>query len=225
MHTLAAQLAPVLAAEKSKVPFYVAGGVLVAWALFLSLGLGMRRANFPANQHGQRAVMAISALLVVAALVTAVITSGGSKEKTAEAAEQTQSAPAPATESPPAQSTTETPAATGTASAPASTTTPAPPAPEAASTVKLAAASGAQLAYDTKALSAKAGAVTIDFSNSSPLEHDVVIAEGSKVLGQTPTFAGGSKSVALTLKPGKYTFYCSVPGHRQAGMEGTLTIS
>ena len=53
----------------------------------------------------------------------------------------------------------------------------------------------------------------------------MTIAEGSKVLGATPTFTGGTKAVTLKLKPGKYTFYCSVPGHRQAGMEGTLTVN
>jgi plastocyanin len=67
--------------------------------------------------------------------------------------------------------------------------------------------------------------VTIDFSNASPVEHDVAIAQGSSVAGQTPVFTGGSKTLTLTLKPGKYTFYCTVPGHRAAGMEGTLTVS
>ena len=62
-------------------------------------------------------------------------------------------------------------------------------------------------------------------ANMSPVEHDVAIAEGSKVLGQTPTFVGGSKTLTLKLKPGTYTFYCTVPGHRQAGMEGKLTVA
>jgi uncharacterized cupredoxin-like copper-binding protein len=91
--------------------------------------------------------------------------------------------------------------------------------------LKLAANPAGQLSYDTKQLSAKAGKVTIDFSNSSPLEHDVAIAQGSSVAGQTPVFTGGSKTLTLNLKPGTYTFYCTVPGHRQAGMEGTLTVS
>jgi plastocyanin len=88
----------------------------------------------------------------------------------------------------------------------------------------LAAEPGGQLAYNTKTLSAKSGPVAITFTNASPLEHNVTISQGAKVLGATPTFKGGARSVQLTLAPGTYTFYCSVPGHRQAGMEGTLTV-
>ena len=62
-------------------------------------------------------------------------------------------------------------------------------------------------------------------ANMSPLEHNVTVAEGTKVLGATPTFKGGAMTLTLKLKPGKYIFYCSVPGHRQAGMEGTLNVS
>jgi hypothetical protein len=76
MHTFALQLAPVLATEKSKVPFYIAGGLLVAWALTVSLGLGMRKPDFPSTLAGQRAVVAVTAVLVLAALSTAVLTSG-----------------------------------------------------------------------------------------------------------------------------------------------------
>ena len=82
-----------------------------------------------------------------------------------------------------------------------------------------------QLKYNTKTLSAKAGQVSIDFTNKSPLPHNVTIesSSGAKV-GATPTFNGGSKTLSVNLKPGTYKFFCSVPGHRMAGMEGTLTV-
>jgi outer membrane protein assembly factor BamB len=87
------------------------------------------------------------------------------------------------------------------------------------------AAKGNQLMFTANALTAKAGKVTIDFTNNSALQHDVVLAtSANKTLGKTPTFAGGSKKFSVTLKPGTYTYYCSVPGHRQAGMQGTLTV-
>jgi plastocyanin len=82
-----------------------------------------------------------------------------------------------------------------------------------------------QLEYNTKSLTAKAGKVTVSFKNMSSLMHNVTIesSSGSQV-GATPTFSGATKSVTLDLKPGTYKFFCSVPGHRQAGMEGTLTV-
>lgn len=124
-------------------------------------------------------------------------------------------------------------------SSPASSTTPATPATTSSSTsggesqssggaggaLSLSANSEGQLAYSTTSLSAKAGKVTIDFSNSAPLSHNLTVASPSgSVAGATPTFQGGSKTLSLNLKPGTYKFYCTVPGHRQAGMEGTLTV-
>ena len=67
--------------------------------------------------------------------------------------------------------------------------------------------------------------MTIAFTNAAPLEHNVTIAQGNTVLAATPTFTGGARTLTLKLKPGTYTFYCSVPGHRQGGMEGTLSVS
>jgi plastocyanin len=99
------------------------------------------------------------------------------------------------------------------------------PAANSASTVKLA-PEGDQLMFDTDTLTAKAGKVTVDFTNNSAIPHDVVVSDSSnKVLGKTPVFDGGTKSFNVTLKPGTYTYYCSVPGHRQAGMQGTLTVN
>jgi uncharacterized cupredoxin-like copper-binding protein len=212
MHAAVLQLAPILGAEKNKVPFYIAGGVLVVWALIVSLGLGLRRPDFPGTKAGERMVIAVTVVLVLVAVGAAVITSGGST-KTATSAATVSSSQAPAG---------------GPATPTAATGTPAPsssPAAGASTPLKLAANSEGQLSYEPKQLSAKAGKVTITMANSSPVEHNVTVAQGSTVLGATPTFIGGSKTLTLNLKPGKYTFYCSVPGHRQAGMEGTLTIS
>ncbi len=219
MHNVALQLAPVIAAEKSKAPFYIVGGVLVLWALVLGVGVGMRATNFPANLGQQRAVIAVTAVLVIATVATAVLTSG-SPAKTGEKRSV-------AAVSPAAGETRSSTSATGSQPT-ASTGTPAPassPASGAASSLALAANPAGQLSYDTKQLSAKAGTVSITMANMSPLEHNVTVAEGTKVLGATPTFAGGSKTLVLKLKPGRYTFFCSVPGHRQGGMEGTLTVS
>ena len=76
-------------------------------------------------------------------------------------------------------------------------------------------------------LTATAGKVTIKFANMSPLMHNMTIEQGRSgpVVGATPTFQGATKSLTVDLKPGTHTFRCSVPGHRAAGMQGTLTVS
>jgi plastocyanin len=85
-------------------------------------------------------------------------------------------------------------------------------------------ASPTEIAFDTTQLEAKAGKVTIDFTNPSPLPHDVVIEQNGKELTGTEEITEGKASASADLKPGTYTFFCSVPGHREAGMEGTLVV-
>lgn len=81
------------------------------------------------------------------------------------------------------------------------------------------------LEYATKSATAEAGKVTVDFKNESPVPHDVAIeSEGGETVGKTELVAEGSDSTTVTLKPGTYHYFCTVPGHRQAGMEGTLTV-
>ena len=116
-------------------------------------------------------------------------------------------------------------AAAGTSSSAGATSSAA--AAGGSSKLSIAANPSGQLSYDKKTLSAKAGKVTIALTNMSPVGHNITIQQGTSgaILGATPTFQGGTKSVSVTLKPGKYTFFCSVPGHRAGGMVGTLTVS
>ncbi len=94
------------------------------------------------------------------------------------------------------------------------------------STLKVEADPSGQLKFTKDALTAKAGDLTVEFSNPSPIGHDVAIAQGDKVLGQTEIVTGSDASTTIKgLKPGAYQYYCTVPGHREAGMEGTLTVN
>ncbi len=116
-----------------------------------------------------------------------------------------------------------TPATTPATTASTSTSTTAPA--TGSSKLSLSANPSGQLEYNTKTLTAKAGKVSIAFTNMAPLMHNVTIESASgQNIGATPTFSGGTKTLSLDLKPGTYKFFCSVPGHRQAGMEGTLTV-
>jgi plastocyanin len=118
-----------------------------------------------------------------------------------------------------------------------SSTTPAAPATSTTPPTSTAAGSGAghalslsadpegQLKYSTTTLTTKAGKVSITFTNMAPLSHNLTVASSSGAqLGATETFQGASKTLSLNLTPGVYKFYCTVPGHRAAGMEGTLTV-
>jgi uncharacterized cupredoxin-like copper-binding protein len=106
-----------------------------------------------------------------------------------------------------------------------STTTSAASGGGASSNIKLGADPGGALKFDKTELTAKAGNVTIDFNNPSQTPHAVEV-EGNGVEKETKTITGGSATLTLdNLKPGKYEFYCPVPGHKQAGMKGTLTVS
>jgi plastocyanin len=152
----------------------------------------------------------VSKLSVLALAVCLLALAGcGSSEKTSSTAS------APAVSTP----------ATTSASTPTSSTASTTGSTSASSSLNLAANPEGQLKYNTSTLTANAGKVSIDFTNMSPLEHNVTLESSSHaVVGATPTFKGESKTLTVTLKPGTYKFYCSVPGHRMAGMEGTLVV-
>lgn len=150
------------------------------------------------------------ALLVALALVIAslgLVACGGSDDSGSTSAPETQ-----------AESTAESGDNTGGAEAEGGTA-------GSASVVDIEAAEGTDLAYTTDSASATAGKVTLNFTNPQAIPHDVDLEDaGGASVGKTELIAEASDSIELNLKPGEYTFFCSVPGHREAGMEGTLTV-
>jgi len=92
-----------------------------------------------------------------------------------------------------------------------------------ATKLKLTADPGGALKFDKTELTTKPGKVTITMDNPSDVPHAVEV-EGNGVEEETKTLTNGSADVTVDLKAGKYEFYCPVDGHREAGMEGTLTV-
>ena len=184
--------------DRSKTAFFIAAGLLVAWAVFVS-AIGIRSERFPSSARQGRLLTAGTAALVAFAVAMAVATA----------------------KTPPGAPRYESDVVTNGV---APQVTPVNAAPT-NGPLQLSANPQGQLAYDTTTLSAGSSQVTIDFTNHSPLGHNVTIANAKgTVLGHTPTFTGGTKVLTLDLPPGTYTFYCSVPGHEMAGMKGTLTV-
>lgn len=174
------------AAAPSKVPFYIAGGLLVVWAVLLA-GWGITHVGeFPGSLGRSRLVILTSFVLVAATVTAAVLTAGEEAEEGGAAAEQA-------------------PRAVGR-------------------TLELAADPGGALAFDKRRAAVFAGRVRVEFTNDATLPHNVTIARGARTLGATKTITGASASLALNLTAGEYVYFCSVPGHRQSGMEGTLTV-
>jgi plastocyanin len=105
------------------------------------------------------------------------------------------------------------------------------PAEEAGGKLQIPANPEGQLAYATNKATATAGSVKIEMPNMSGVSHNIAIEAGAggtsgpgPTIGSSPFTTKGTASVTVTLKPGTYTFFCEAPGHRQAGMYGTLTV-
>ena len=90
-------------------------------------------------------------------------------------------------------------------------------------TLRVTADESGNLAWEPTELSTSAGPVTIELDNPSSVPHNVEL-EGSGVQEVSDTVAQDTTSVTADLQPGEYTYFCNVPGHREAGMEGTLTV-
>ncbi len=191
--------------------FYVFGIALVLSALGVS-ALGLRSESFPSSRVVLAGVVAYFVALVGATGTFAVLNARDEQSKRdAEHAETAAAVPAGD------EQTTATTTTTGT-------TTTTPPAQGGGETLKLSSPADGSLVFEPSKLTAKAGSVTIDYDNPSPVDHSVAIEAGGETLDESEIAADTTLTATADLEPGRFVYYCTVPGHREAGMVGTLTV-
>ena len=181
--------------------FYVVGILLVIAAVVLSY-LGIRgAASFPPNRGLLVGVTGLFAAIVVVTLAFAVdLSEEEQAHREAELAHEEEQA--------------QQEAGGGGAAA-------------GGQTIAVSSPEDGALVFDPNGLEAKPGSLTIDYDNPSQVPHSIAVATANgNVLGETqPGTEGVQKLEIPDITPGKFVFYCTVPGHREAGMEGNLTVT
>jgi plastocyanin len=175
--------------------FFVIGGILVAAAVLIAF-IGIRgSASFPPNGAVMAGVIALFVAVVGTTMAFAIVKSNDEQKSRNEKLAKE-------------EGTTST-AASGPVT-----------------TLDVSSPADGGLVYQPNGLTAKPGNVDITYDNPSQTPHSIAVATANgNVLGQVQPFANGKQSVDLNnLAPGKYVFYCTVPGHREAGMQGNLTV-
>jgi uncharacterized cupredoxin-like copper-binding protein len=177
--------------------------VFVAFSLLSALVIPRYRPDFPGGRH-LRLFIAVVLVLFVAMLGAVEVFA---REEEEEPREEAAAEPAEPAETAP---TTTAPATTAGGGDETTLGNPADP---------------SELRFSKSALAAPAGTVTLIMENPSALEHNIAVRgegvdEQGEIVGQ-----GEESRVTVDLEPGEYEFYCSVPGHEDAGMKGTLTVS
>jgi uncharacterized cupredoxin-like copper-binding protein len=178
--------------------YFVLGSILVAWGLGLAI-FGLLRSDFPPGGRAGRGLVAVTVVIVAGTLVALIATTEKEhprEEAAAKAAEQKAEAGKQGTPPP--------------AGGPAKTVN------VSEKEFSIALAGGNNL---------KTGRYKFAVDNTGKIQHDLAIEGNGIKETKTPLIAAGqSKSLEVDLKPGKYTFFCTVPGHEQAGMKLQVTV-
>jgi plastocyanin len=181
--------------------FFVVGIVLVCAAVTLAF-FGIRGSgSFPPSRGVMVGVIGLFAAVVATTMAFAIVKSNDEqRERNEKQAEEEQRAQAEAGQ----------PATSGAPGISLAVDSP----------------SDGSLVFQPNGLTAKPGNITITYDNPSQVPHSIAVATSNgNVLGEVQPFTAGKESVDLTnVAAGKYVFYCTVPGHREAGMEGNLTV-
>jgi plastocyanin len=209
--------------------FYVLGIALVATAIVVSF-VGLRSERFPSGPL-MTGTLLLFAVLVVATMTFAVLNAKDEQkkrqEKLAREEKKLGATPIPGGGEVPTPDAADlgaaTPAPPASGAAPAGKPANQPQAKGPGGTLNLI-ASKTQLAFNTTKLSSKPGKVTLNLDNPAPIPHDIGVKKGSQLLAVSPQIAASKTSITVDLAPGTYEFLCTVPGHAQAGMQGTLTV-
>jgi uncharacterized cupredoxin-like copper-binding protein len=200
--------------------YFVLGSILVAWGLGVAI-LGLLRPDFPPDGRAGR-VMVVVTVLIVAGTLAALLATTKREHPREEAAAKA------------AELKAEQKNKSGGAGTAAGTPTPPGSAPGQQPKAKPSPASkGTKVNVTEKEFSIalaggkslKAGGYRFEVQNQGQIQHDLTI-DGDGVKGaKTPLIAAGkSAELPVELKAGKYTFFCSVPGHEQAGMKVAVTV-
>ena len=215
--------------------FWYFGGALVLAALAISF-IGIRgKDSFPPSGRAMGAGIAVFALVVVSTAAYAVANASEEKEhRDAEiaeaealASEEVESGETATTNpggSPSGETPTEPGAAPGGEQAPSEQASPSVEGGP-AQTLDVTSPPDGSLVFDPDGLEAAAGAVKIAYANPSPVSHNVAIEDDAgQLLAESSTVANEDTEASAELVPGEYIYFCTVPGHREGGMEGTLTV-
>jgi plastocyanin len=175
--------------------FFVVGGLLVLAAVVVSF-VGIRGSDsFPPNRGVLLGVIALFVAIVGTTMAFAIVKSVDEQDKRNDELAKEEG-----------------------------TTSEAPSGP--VTTLDVSSPSDGGLVFNPNGLKAKPGNVAIDYDNPSQVPHSIAVATANgNVIGEVQPFSGGKQTLDLNdLKPGEYVFYCTVPGHREAGMQGDLTV-
>jgi plastocyanin len=175
--------------------FFVIGGILVLAAVVISF-IGIRGSErFPPNRAVLLGVIALFVAIVGTTMAFAIVKSVDEQNKRNDELAKEEG-----------------------------TTSNSPTGP--VTTLAVSSPSNGGLVFQPNGLQAQPGNVAIDYSNPSQTPHSIAVATANgNVIGEVQPFAAGKQTLDLNdLKPGKYVFYCTVPGHREAGMQGDLTV-
>ena len=195
--------------------FFYFGGALVLAALVLSY-IGIRgKDSFPPSTAALTGLTAIFAVVVIGTAAYAVANAREEQEHhDEELAEEEQEAEGLEQEAadegaaPAAQQGEEGAKSSGEAQ-----------------TLDVASPEDGSLVFDPDGLSAEAGTITLAYDNPSPIPHNINLEdEAGETLQSSDDVTGAATEISAELAPGEYVFFCSIPGHRESGMEGTLTV-